>query len=157
MLGFHTCVMPKLAVWNAVSNTAVCQRITFSGGCLGSSSDEARSEARYAWRCAEIRDLKVFECTAPRGYARGTSGSASRYEFSVCLNIRGGMSAHHRGSCGVFSLLKGKWDQILVMTESWSKRPTPGNLCPLEGTPSLGLNNGTGPELRLGYPLNLSI
>ena len=52
--------MQQLAVWSAVSNTAVSQRITFSGGCLGSSSDEARSEARYAWRCAEIRDLVLF-------------------------------------------------------------------------------------------------
>ena len=150
-------MMQKLAVWNAVFITAVSQRITFSGGCLGSSSDEARSEARYAWRCAEIRDLKIFECTAPCGYARGTSGSASRYDFSVCLNIRGGTIAHHRESCGVLSLLKGKWVQILVMTYCLSKLPTPGNLCPLEGTPSLGLYNGTGPELRLGYPLNLSI
>lgn len=152
-----TRVMHKLAVWNAVFITAVSQRITFSGGCLGSSSDEARSEARYAWRCAEIRDLKVFECTAPRGYARGTSGSASRYDFSVCLNIRGRTIAHHRGSCGAFSLLTGMWDPILVMTLSLPKGPTPGILCPQEGTPPLGLNNGTGPELRLGYPLNLSI
>ena len=100
-----TRVMHKLEVWNAVFITAVSQRITFSGGCLGSSSDEARSEARYAWRCAEIRDLKVFECTAPCGHPLGTSGSASRYEFSVCDNIRGSMSAHHRESCGVLSLL----------------------------------------------------
>ena len=69
---------------------------TFSGGCLGSSSDEERSEARYAWRCAEIRDLKVFECTAPRASVRGTSGSASLYDLSVCLNTRSGTIAHHR-------------------------------------------------------------
>ena len=133
-----TRVMHKLEVWNAVFITAVSQRITFSGGCLGSSSDEERSEARYAWRCAEIRDLKVFECTAPCGYARGTSGSASRYDFSVCLNIRGSTIAHHRESCGVFSLLTGMWDPNLVMTLSLSKGPTPGILCPQEGTPSLG-------------------
>ena len=133
----HTLVMTFLEAF--VSYGLRSQSLnTFSGGCLGSSSDEERSEARYAWRCAEIRDLKVFECTAPCGYARGTSGSASRYDFSVCLNIRGGTIAHHRESCGVFSLLIGMWDPILVMTLSLSKGPTPGILCPQEGTPSLG-------------------
>ena len=82
-----TRVMHKLEVWNAVFITAVSQRITFSGGCLGSSSDEERSEARYAWRCAEIRDLKVFECTAPCVHAQGTSSSASLCDRSMLANI----------------------------------------------------------------------
>ena len=59
---------------------------TFNGGCLSSSSDEERSEARYAWRCAEIRDLKFFECTAPCARAQGTSGSVSFYDLSACAN-----------------------------------------------------------------------
>ena len=38
---------------------------TYSGGCLGSSSGEGRSELRYAQRCAEFRELQSVERTAP--------------------------------------------------------------------------------------------
>ena len=50
---------------------------TCSGGCLGSSSGEGRSELRYAQRCAEFRELQSVERIAPRGSPRGTSGSVS--------------------------------------------------------------------------------
>ena len=42
---------------------------TCSGGCLGSSSGEGRSELRYAQRCAEFRELQSVERMAPHGSA----------------------------------------------------------------------------------------
>ncbi len=41
---------------------------TCSGGCLGSSSGEERSELRYAQRCAEFRELQSVERIAPGGF-----------------------------------------------------------------------------------------
>ena len=61
---------------------------TCSGGCLGSSSGEERSELRYAQRCAEFRELQSVERIAPRGYPRGTSGSVSCSSYPPRTSVR---------------------------------------------------------------------
>ena len=151
-MSFYCCV---LALWSPqpIINT-------FSGGCLGSSSDEERSEARYAWRCAEIRDLKVFECTAPCASAQGTSGSASLYDLSVCLNTRSSMIAHHRSEwlwCVKFSVRHTTRTLVMMIIcqNRRARHSVPFALS--RGTAFIGLCHIPGPELRLGYPLNLSI
>ena len=81
---------------------------TCSGGCLGSSSGEERSELRYAQRCAEFRELQSVERIAPRG-------SAARYvwlgvlffSFPTNFGSSGGFACHlciRRG--GMLGLLK---------------------------------------------------
>ena len=69
--------------------------VTCSGGCLGSSSGEGRSELRYAQRCAEFRELQSVERIAPRGSPRGTSGSVSCSFHSPRTSVRAGRCACH--------------------------------------------------------------
>ena len=61
---------------------------TFSGGCLGSSSGEGRSELRYAQRCAEFRELQSVERIAPSGSPLGTSGSVSCSFYPPRTSVR---------------------------------------------------------------------
>ena len=61
---------------------------TCSGGCLGSSSGEGRSELRYAQRCAEFRELQSVERIAPSGSPLGTSGSVSCSFYPPRTSVR---------------------------------------------------------------------
>ena len=61
---------------------------TCSGGCLGSSSGEERSELRYAQRCAEFRELQSVERIAPSGSPLGTSGSVSCSFYPPRTSVR---------------------------------------------------------------------
>ena len=66
------------------------------------------------------------------------------------------MVAHHRVSCGVLSFHRHVGVE-LGYGAHFAQTPHARHHVPSGGKAVLGLTNGTGPELRLGYPLNLSI